>query len=171
MNIFRWRVLKEANVLVTTLLGAFLDVVIRLVLLFSEAYKPPWKHLPGNVLYLTVILVNSFLIGRKIFPHNKKEAAKLAFKFNAQFIVGAPTLYLAIYLLIPCYVKEHSMSKLIPLALTMIVAFPLKVISRFCALSLGGINHTGNSFIVVAAAYGAYTIMFRILQAELESFD
>ena len=168
---FKWSVLKDVNVLTFTLIGASIDLGYRFFLAIYELYYPPWIPYPLNFLYITVVLINSILLGRNIFKTNLFCACLLGIKLCAQFIVGSSVLYIFSYGLFPWFARQEGFKfvKVVILALTFSVAILPKLIARQCALRLNDMNHPGTLYVLVSAACTGLSIVYRIMQAEFQS--
>ena len=167
--VFKWPILKDVHLLTVALVGAAVDLGYRFFLAVYELYYPPWIPYPLNVVFMTVVLVNSISIGRNIFNTNLFRAILLAFKLCAQFITGAPMLYLCAYVLFPWFAHQEGFLKFTILALAILISIIPKEISRQCVLGLNGVNHPGTSYVLVATAFTSVSIVYRFMQAEFKS--
>ena len=171
-TMFKWPLLKELNLLTITLLVAFVDVSYRLFLYIFDAYKAPLVPYPLNFLFALLLLYSSYAVGRQFFPESKSEALKLAFKLCAQFLSGMPITYFFIYCAFSWFARTPPGFKRVMIAvISPIGVIPTKVVSRLCAIHLEGVNHPGTSYAIAAVSYGASSIVFRTLQAGIESFE
>ena len=81
-------------------------------------------------------------------------------------------LFLAIpvaSLIYPAYNKQDNEGKLLIALFAPLIGVVLKVISRIFVQRLCNITHPGYSYVLLAPLYCASAVMFRILQAELDS--
>ena len=171
-TVFKWPLMKELNLLAITLLVAFVDLSYRLLLHTFHAYKSPWVPYPLNFLFTFLILYSSYAVGRSMFPESKSEALKLAFKLCAQFLFGIPVTYFLTYSAFSWFARtQPGLERMFIAAIAPMGVIPVKVVARICAIRLRGVNHPGTSHAIVAAAYGASSIVFRTLQAGIESFE
>ena len=174
-TMFKWQLLKELSLLAITVLVAFVDLSYTLFLrIFHPAFKSesPWFPYPLDVLFALLVLYSSYTVGRKFFPESKSEALKLGFKLCAQFIFGIPVAFLLRYAAFPWFARTPpGFKRMIFAAVAPMILLPGKMISRLCAIQLEGVNHPGTSYAIVATLYGASSIVFRTLQAGIESFE
>ncbi|XP_073246695.1 uncharacterized protein [Porites lutea] len=157
LTMFGWRLIKELNLLILNLLGAFFDTCYRLYLQVYDIYNKPWRSFPLNGLFVFLLLMNSLIIGRDIakkseVERNKriKKAIKVSSMLVAQFAFGIPITFGLVYVLIP-----------------LVTAAP-KVIVRLAAQRIDFL-HPGDSHVLLNVLYSASAIVFRVMQAELNS--
>ena len=172
---FGWQMIKKLNLLTLNLLGAFLDTCYRLYLHIYGLYKVPWKSFPLNGLFVSIVLMNSLLIGREIAKNSENERSKKikkTFKVSAmlaaQFAFGIPITYVLVYKMIPLYHEANETDRaIIAGALPLVTAIP-KVIVRLAAQRIDFI-HPGDAHVLLSVLYIASAIIFRVMQAELTS--
>ena len=172
---FGWPMIKKLNLLILNLLGAFLDTCYRLYLHIYGIYKKPWKSFPLNALFVSIVLMNSVLIGREIAKNNETERSRKIRKtirvsamLIAQFAFGIPITFFLVYELIPLYHDATETYRAIFAgALPLITALP-KVIVRLAAQRIDFI-HPGDAHVLLNVLYTASAIVFRVMQAELTS--
>ena len=174
LMIFKWPLLKELNLLTITLLGAFGDVFYRLLLCIFDAYKSPWVPYPLNVLFCALVVYNSYAVAKQVCPDpsRRSDTLQLTFKLCCQFLLGVPTgLFLNYFLFSWFSQTPPGLNRALLAAVVPLIAIPCEAASRLCAIHLQGVNHPGTSYAVVAVVRGVCTIVFRILQANIESFE
>lgn len=175
MCLFGWPLIKELNLLVLNLLGAFLDSCYRLSLQVYDIYKRSWMSFPLNGLFVVILLMNSVLIGRKIAKqsHNGRrrrirKTLEVSAMLVAQFAFGIPITFVLVYLLIPLYGRAtETYRAIIAGGLPLVTAAP-KVIVRLAAQRIDFL-HPGDAHVLLAVLYSASAIVFRVMQAELSN--
>ena len=170
--VFSWSLVKEQNLFIVSLSAAFLDVFYRLLLkVFNMyTYKSFVLPYPQNVLFAAVCLSSGFRIARIKFPSSRTKSFKLCLRLCAQFLLGAPLVYIGLYFVLPAYAnKLHWFSRFLATGVTGLVIVLLKSLTRSFVLQLEGVCHPGNSYILVVAIYGGASIILRVMQAELEN--
>ena len=80
----------------------------------------------------------------------------------------AIAIFVASYIY-PMYSKQDGKGKLLIAIFSPLIGVVLKVISRICVQRLWRITHPGRSFVLLAPLYFGTAVMFRVLQAELDS--
>ena len=175
-TMFDWPFLRKLNLLTLNLLGAFFDTCYRLCLQVYGIYQKPWRSFPLNALFLTIILMNTTLIGREIANNTETERSRILKKtikvstiLAAQFVLGIPISFALINGLIPLYrrVQDETYKAMIAGALPLISALP-KVILRLTAQRIDFI-HPGDSHVLLTVLYTTLAIVFRVVQAEFTS--
>ena len=169
LMVFKWPILKEVNLMTFTLAGASMDLGYRFLLAVYDLYYPPWIPYPLNCLYITIVLISSISISRKIFKSNPLGACFLTIKLTIQFITGALVLYIFGYTLFPWFAHQEEFIKVAILALVFLIAILPKMVSKQCVVRLNGVNHPGTSYVLVSAASTGFSIVYRFIQAEFES--
>ena len=174
---FGWHVIKKLNLLTLNLLGAFLDTCYRLYLQIYGIYKKSWMSFPLNGLFVSILLMNSLLLGREVANNSEtqrsrntkiKKTLKVATMLTAQFAFGIPITFYIVYQLIPWYVEANEFNRVIIAgALPLVTAIP-KVIVRLAAQRVDFL-HPGDSHVLLNVLYTGSAIVFRVMQAELTS--
>ena len=175
LTMFGWRLIKELNLLILNLLGAFFDTCYRLYLQVYDIYYKPWRSFPLNGLFVLLLLMNSLIIGRDVAKKSEvgrnkiiKKAIKVSAMLVAQFAFGIPITFGLVYVLIPLYGKaSETYRAIIAGALPLVTAAP-KVIVRLAAQRIDFL-HPGDSHVLLNVLYSASAIVFRVMQAELTS--
>ena len=149
-----------------------LDSLYRLglqVLNISHSNLSSVQKIPINILFVTNDCVQAYLLTKHFRPTTKKGQLILFL----QLIVPAYfCLFLAIpvaSLIYPAYNKQDNEGKLLIALFAPLIGVVLEVISRIFVQRLCNITHPGYSYVLLAPLYCASAVMFRILQAELDS--
>ena len=174
---FGWPVIKKLNLLTLNLLGAFLDSCYRLYLQVYGNYMVSWRSLPLNGLFVSLLLMNSLLLGREVAKNNEalttrrskiKKTLKVSAMLMAQFAFGIPITFYLVYKLIPLYREANeTMRVIIAGGLPLVTAIP-KVIVRLAAQRID-FFHPGDAHVLLSVLYYASAIVFRVMQADLTS--
>lgn len=165
--VFRWPLIKQVNLVTFTLIGIFFDLAYRFLVAVYGLYYPPWIPYPLNILYLIMILVQSFSVGR-IFRGNIFSASLFGFKLCAQFIIGAPVFCLFASVLCPLFAHLEGILKVAMIALSYSVGIIPKILSKRCVSGLYVIN-PGFSYVLVSTASSAVCIAVKFMLAEFKS--
>ena len=172
MIIFKWSLIKKLHLITITFLAVFIDISFHFLLgvLTFQLYTPSLQLYPSNVIFCLLILTISYAIGKKRFPRSKIKALKVAFKLCAQFLLGLPITYLYAYNIFPWFARQQGMKKAVVAGISPLITLPVKIISRLCAIYSKEFNHAGTAFVLTAVAYGAPSIAFRLMQAEMDNY-
>ena len=168
---FGCSVMKDLNLLAMNLLAAFADACYRLVLQTFGIYKHSWMSYPLNALFSTVVFGNSFIIARHIAQGGRrKEVLKVTCLLAFQFLFGIPVAFILVYTIFPWYNKRSELEKVfIAGACPLIVSVP-KVLARSLVPKLDCV-HPGVLHLLIGCLYSSAAIVFRVMQAELTSFN
>ena len=168
---FGYSVMKDLNLLAMNLLAAFADACYRLVLQTFGIYKQSWMSYPLNALFSTVVFGNSFIIARHIAQRgSKREVLKVTCLLAFQFLFGIPVAFILVYKIFPWYNKKSELEKVfIAGACPLIVSVP-KVLARALIPKLDSV-HPGVLHLLIGCLYSSAAIVFRVMQAELTSFN
>ena len=125
------------------------------------------KKIPLNVLFLSSVCWQIYLLTNAFRSLSKR--LNLFFKMLMPscfpFAIG---IFVASYIY-PMYSKQDGKGKLLIAIFSPLIGVVLKVISRICVQRLWRITHPGRSFVLLAPLYFGTAVMFRVLQAELDS--
>ena len=177
LTMFEWRLIKKLNLLTLNLLGALLDPCIRLFARLYGVFRKPWMSYPCNGLFVLILVTNSLIIGREIAKNSETERNKRIKKtiqvlamLIAQFAFGIPITFGLVYVLIPLYGEaSETYRAVIAGAVPLATAIP-KVIVRLAAQRIDFL-HPGDSHVLLIVLYSASAIVFRVMQAELNSLE
>ena len=75
------------------------------------------------------------------------------------------------YLVYPPYNEQHTDGKLLIALFSPLMGVIFKAVSRICVQRLWNITHPGYSYVLLAPLYFLLAIMFRVLQADLDSLE
>ena len=75
------------------------------------------------------------------------------------------------YLVYPAYNNQDTKGKLLIALFSPLMGVAVKAVSRICVQRLWNITHPGYSYVLLAMLYFLVAIMFRILQADLDSLE
>ena len=175
--LFGWPLIKELNLLVLNLFGAFVDTCYRLYLQVYDIYERHWRSFPLNAIFVLMLLMNSLLIGREIARRNEnrrpgrmKKTLQVFAMLLAQFAFGIPITFVFVYVLIPLYGRANETNRaVIAGALPLVTAMP-KVIVRLAAQRIDFL-HPGDSHALLVVLNFASAIVFRVMQAELTNLN
>lgn len=174
---FGWPMMKKLNLLTLNLLGAFLDSCYRLYLQVYGIYMISWRSFPLNGLFVSIVLMNSLLLGREVANNNDalttrrsriKKTLRVSAMLTAQFAFGIPITFYLVYKLIPMYANaKETYRVIIAGGLPLVTAIP-KVIVRLAAQRVD-FFHPGDAHVLLSVLYYASAIVFRVMQADLTS--
>ena len=150
-----------------------LDALYRVVL---QAAGKPFYHMsvlykvPLYTFFIVNISLQSYLVtvsfnfrGVKMASLISKMTVPQCFTFIVAFII--------VIFIYPAYNQKDKEGKLLIAIYSPLIGVALKVISRICVQRLWNITHPGYSYVLLAPLYYMSAVMFRVLQADLESLQ
>ena len=150
-----------------------LDALYRVVL---QVLGKPFYHMSAlyKVPLYTFFIFNIFLQNYLIAVSFNLRGAKMATLIGKMTIPLCFTFIVAFIIVIfvyPAYNQKHNEGKLLIAIYSPLIGVALKVISRICVQRLWNITHPGYSYVLLAPLYYMSAVMFRVLQADLESLQ
>ena len=150
-----------------------LDALYRVILqILGISKTSTLQKIPLNVLFLTSISLQVYLL-MKHFLMGRSRKQRLTF-FLQMILPSCSVSILALttaYLVYPAYNNENKEGKLLIAIFSPLFGVVLKVISRISVQRLWNITHPGYSYVLLAPLYFASAVMFRVLQADLDSLQ
>ena len=171
---YQLRGVKRKLILVCVVMYS-LDTLYRVILQalrISYSNLSSVQKIPFNVLLVVNLCIQAYLITNHFRLPTRKRQVTL---FLQLIVPGYFCLFLAIPVasfIYPAYNKQHnSKGKLLIAVFAPLIGVVLKVISRIFVQRLWNITHPGYSFVLLAPLYCASAVMFRVLQADLDSLQ
>jgi len=124
---------------------------------------------PSNALFLISVCLQNFFISNHFFSSSRKQKLILFFQMTVpgclSFIAGSQF----VFFIYPVYNKQSEEAKLSIALVAPLVGVVLKVLSRILVQRLYNITHPGYSYVLLAPLYFGCAVIFRVLQADLDS--
>ena len=169
---YQLRDVKRKLILVCVVMYS-LDTLYRVILQalrISYSDISSVQKIPLSVLFVMNFCLQAYLITNHFRVQTRRRQVIL---FLQLIVPGYFCLFLAIpvtSVIYPAYSKQDSSERKLLIALfAPLIGVVLKVISRIFVQRLWNITHPGYSFVLLTPLYCASAIMFRVLQAELDS--
>ena len=151
-----------------------LDAVYRVglqALEISHSDVSNLQKIPLNVIFLSNVGLQIYILTIHFCRGSRRQ--KLAFFFqmsspNCLCVIVAMTIVYCIY---PAYRKQNSKGKLFIALFAPLIGVVAKVISRISVQWLRNSVHPGYSYVLLAPFYFGTAVMFRVLQADLDSLQ
>ncbi|XP_066911221.1 uncharacterized protein [Clytia hemisphaerica] len=166
--VFGFKLIDQLHLLHLNVIAAFIDSVYRLFFQVYDVYDWPQRMFPLNAIFVCVMIANSYTLA-KHFTNQRGRKLIITFQLGSQFMLGAATLFLTFYLLVPWFVKLGPFQQALVAGVSPIFGAINKAISRIVIQNVSNINHPGTSYMLVIAVYAGAALVYRALQAELES--
>ena len=160
--------MHKLRIIYVSMCAAFCDTLYRLIIYIFELYDQPWKSYPLNVLFISVIIINSFKVANYLFPDMSRRL-KLVTQIGLQFVFGIITLLITFYILMPWFIKLNDRQRLIVASISPIIGTLTKICSRMSVKHMANVTHPGNLYILSIAPYMSAAVVYRTFQADIES--
>ena len=151
-----------------------LDTLYRVALQalgISHSFLSNIQKIPLNVLFVSSIALQIYILTIHFCTGSKRR--KLAF-FCQMFTPMCLCFFISIiiaYCIYPAYNKQNREGKLLIALFAPLTGVFLKAISRICVQRLWNTIHPGYSYVLLSTFYFGTAIMFRVLQADLDSLE
>ena len=133
---------------------------------------PALYNVPSCVFLMAAVCYPPYLIAKHFFIRSRTTVATMICKMAMPTACAIITCACAIrYFIYTWYIKQDTEGKLLIALFSPLVGLVVKAISRICVQRLWNITHPGYSYILLAPLYFAVAVMFRALQADLDSLE
>ena len=133
--------------------------------------QPVSYNLPVYFLFLSIVFLQPYLIGKHLFIQAKTKLAWLICKMATPIVCTIIAAFSIRYFVYTAYNKQNERGKLVIALFSPLMGVALKAISRICVQRLWNITHPGYSYVLLAPLYCSLAVMFRVLQADLGSLE
>jgi len=156
----------------------FLDTVYRVVLQalgISHSKLSFWQKLPLNILFLMSVLCEAYFLTNhfRLLRTSCKQRLALFLQMTVPFCSIILLAVAVVTIIYPLYNKQskESILRLVIALFAPLVGVLFKVISRILVQRQENITHPGYSCALLAPLFCVSAIMFRVLQADLDSLQ
>ena len=132
------------------------------------------EKIPPYILFLTSVSLQTYLITNHFShfsPLSRKQKLTLFFQMAVPSCLSFFSGLLIVYFIYPAYNNQDKEGKLLIALFAPLTGVVFKVISRICAQRLYNITHPGYSYVLLAPLYFGTAVIFRVLQADLDSLE
>ncbi|XP_078364924.1 uncharacterized protein LOC144649321 [Oculina patagonica] len=153
-----------------------LDVLYRGVL---QVLGKPYFKLPAlysslsNIPVYTFVFINVclqfYFSAKHLLIRPRKGLEFLICKMAMPTCFAVIMTFAIRYFIYGAYIKQDKEGKLLIALFSPLMGVAVKAISRICVQRLWNITHPGYSYVLLAPLYFLLAVMFRVLQADLES--
>ena len=167
---FGIKLVNELNLVHLNVFAVFIDSIFRLFLQVYNQYDWVPKSYILNVVFMTVMIVNSFTIARHFIREWKlRKLVMLTFALGAQILVGVSTLFLYFYGLIPWFVTLSPEKRSLVAAALPVTGTIIKSVIRVVVENTSTYIHAGRSYQLLVGMYAGFSILFTTLRVNIES--
>ena len=124
---------------------------------------------PVLILFLTSVSLQTYLISNHFSTLSRKQKITLFFQMAVPSCLTFFFGLLIVYFIYPAYNNQDKEGKLLIALFAPLIGVVGKVISRICVQRLYNITHPGYSHVLLAPLYFGTAVIFRVLQADLDS--
>lgn len=169
--VFSMKKLKRTVLVLLALLTGCICTIYRLSTYSLNIFATSiWIGMFQHVIFLIVTFaVPFFLLSKKV--KKLKERIKLCFTINAQFFMGLLFNILNMFFILPIFLHSNKFHRMLIATLIPILGYICRTTCRHILLSIDGIFHPGNLYILYTCLYATTILFYRILQASVESFE
>ena len=126
---------------------------------------------PLNVLFFISACLQMYMVTNHFCTSSRKKKLTLFFQIIVPGYLPLLVGQIAQYFLYAAYNRQNNEGKLSIAVFAPLIGVVLKIISRICVQRLYHITHPGYSYVLLLPLYYGSAIMFRVLQAELDSLQ
>ena len=151
-----------------------LDTLYRVLLQaygISHSKISTLKRLPLNFLFLISICWQVYILTNHFRILSRGRRPNLFFKILLPSLVTFLLGILITSFIYPVYNKQNGRGKLVIALFSPLSGVIFKAISRICVQRLWNITHPGYSYVLLVSWYFGSAIIFRVLQADLDSLQ
>lgn len=138
---------------------------------FSHSKLTTTQRIPANVLFLSCVCLQAYIISKHLLDGPRKKLFKLFMLFTVPCILTFVVALLAAYFIYPAYKEQDEAGKILIAVFAPLVVVLLKGISRICVQRLWKISHPGTSFVLLVPLYCGSAVLLRLLQVDLKSLE
>ena len=129
------------------------------------------QKIPLNALFLFNTCAQVYVLTNHFCTRSGRQKLTFFFQLTATGCFAFFIYIILASLIYPAYNKQNKDGKMLIAVFTPLTAVVVKVISRLCVQRLYNITHPGYSCVLLAPLYFGSAVMFRVLQADLDSLQ
>ena len=167
----------KRKLILVACLAHFLDTSYRVILQalgISHSKLSTLQKLPLNIVFFTSVCGQAYLLTNHFrLLRTWRQKIALGLQITVPFCSIIIVAVAVVSIIYPLYNKqgEESVLRLVIALFAPLIGVLFKVISRIIVQRAGSIIHPGYSCVLLAPLYCASAIMFRVLQADLDSLQ
>ena len=151
-----------------------LDAVYRVALQalgISHSDISNLQKIPLNVIFLSNIGLQIYILTIHFCRGSTRQKLTFFFQVATPNCLCLIVVIIITYCIYPAYNKQNNEGKLLIALFAPLIGVVAKVISRISAQRLWNTTYPGYSYVLIAPFYLGTAVMFRVLQAELDSLQ
>ena len=128
-------------------------------------------YAPLYMFDFTNVCLQCYFATKHVFIRSRTKLAFLICKMAMPFCFCVIVTFAIRYVIYSAYIKQGTEGKLLIALFSPLMGLVVKAISRICVQRLWNISHPGYSYVLLALLYFLLAVMFRVLQADLDSLE
>ena len=129
------------------------------------------SNVPSYIFLIITVCVQFYFVARHLLIRPRARLACLICKMAIPSCFVVIAAFVIRYVIYTAYNKQDTKGKLVIAIFSPLMGVVVKAISRICVQRLWNITHPGYSYVLSAPLYCLVAVMFRVLQAELDSLE
>ncbi|XP_078356950.1 uncharacterized protein LOC144641799 [Oculina patagonica] len=168
----------KRKLILVSFITFFLDALYRGVL--QAVGKPFFKlhslyrslsNVPVYIFVFTTVCLQFYFVARHLFIRPRTKLASTICKMAMPTCCAIIAAFAIRYFIYTAYNNQDSEGKLVIALFAPLMGVAFKAISRICVQRLWNITHPGYSYVLLAPLYCLLAVMFRVLQADLDTLE
>ena len=127
------------------------------------------SNVPVYIFVFINVLLQFYFATKHVFIRSRTKLAFLICKMAMPTCFAVIVTFAIRYSIYSAYIKQDTEGKLLIALFSPLMGVVVKAISRICVQRLWNISHPGYSYLLLAPLYFVVAVMFRVLQADLDS--
>lgn len=176
MLLFTWNVFMTQH-RKTLLIAVFQGLIYSIykIIMYTQDVNFTHDHYryTGNAVFLFGVIFTGYFASKKIsacHSANKLKKLRVFTIITTQYFLGGIIAIIYRYLTIPWFIDEEDETlKAIIAIIACLPVLALNIINEKLALSSSQFVKTGRNFILISFTTGVYTLVFRIMQADVQN--
>ena len=136
-----------------------------------SASKKILFYAPLYMFAFTNVCLQCYFATKHVFIRSRTKLAFLICKMAMPFCFSVIVTFAIRYVIYSAYIKQDTEGKLLIALFSPLMGVVVKAISRICVQRLWNISYPGYSYVLLAPLYFLLAVMFRVLQADLDSLE
>ena len=132
---------------------------------------PRYFQIPLYTFFITNLCLPFYLLGRHLCIRSRTKLATLIFKMATPICFPFIAAFVVCDYVYPAYKGQNDEGRLIIALFAPLIGVAIKTTSRICVQRLWNYTHPGYSYVLLAPMYYSYAVLFRVLQADLDSLQ
>ncbi|XP_078358508.1 uncharacterized protein LOC144643200 [Oculina patagonica] len=128
-------------------------------------------NIPVYILVISAVCFQPYLIAKHFCVRSRAWVASVICKMVIPTGCAIIVAFAIRYSIYSAYIKQNKEGKLLIALFSPLMGVAVKAISRICVQRLWNITHPGYSYVLLAPLYFLLAVMFRVLQADLDSLE